>query len=143
MSNETALEDQTKDCPIPFNICCLEFISDHGYKKLCEDTTFKITFGCIFMTVLVITLIISLYIIPKIIEYYDPGAEAAFFQEIAELVQLAELEQLESALEAKPDPLSDLSENLNKINICHEIREIPFPKDVQIPSRNRSVIVNV
>ena len=79
----------------------------------------------------------------KIIEYFDPGAEAAFFQEIAELVQLAELEQLESALEAKPDPLGDLSENLNKINICHEIREIPFPKDVQIPSRNRSVIVNV
>ena len=140
MSNETILEDQTKDCPIPFNICCLEFISDHGYKKLCKD----VTFGCIVsLTVVVIILIISFSIIPNIIEYYDPGAEAAFFQEIAELVQLAELEQLESALEAKPDPLGDLSENLNKINICHEIRDIPFPKDVQIPSRQKSVIVNV
>ena len=50
MSNETILEDQTKDCPNPFNICCLEFISDHGYKILCKD----ITFGCIVLTVLVI-----------------------------------------------------------------------------------------
>ena len=33
---------------------------------------------------------------------------------------VAEAEELELEIEAKPDPLSDLSENLNKINICHE-----------------------
>ena len=70
----------------------------------------------------VIVLTLSFYISGKI-AYHNPTvaqAEAAMFQEAADLVQLAELEELESGLVAKPDPLGDLSENLNKINICHE-----------------------
>ena len=48
-----------------------------------------------------------IYIIDKIIYLCDDPT-------------VAEAEELELGIEAKPDPLSDLSENLNKINICHE-----------------------
>ena len=50
---------------------------------------------------------------------------------------VAEAEELELEIEAKPDPLSDLSENLNKINICHEA----LPTGVLLSRQQKKVIL--
>ena len=120
MSNETVTEDQSKDCS--FFTCCIEFISENGYKKSCG----QIIFDCIFFTIMVV---VCYWICKKIpaqsaINAQAAQAEAAILQEIADLEAQAELQR-----ESIPDPLSDLSENFNKINICHE---------TQFPNRHRS-----
>ena len=102
-----------------------------NYKELCGLNAIL----CITMIVsAAISLVSMCYFVPKIFKNYPAAlqAEAAFLQEIAEIMQQAQLEELELALEAKPDPLSDLTENLNKINFCHETREILLPKEVLV-----------
>ena len=128
MSNLTAIEDQPK-------YYCFGFItiSDH-YKELCGLNTIQ----CITIVVIAAMVLASTcYFLSKVFKNYAAAlqAEAAFLQEIAEIMQQAQLEELELALEAKPDPpdhLSDLTENLNKINFCHETREILFPKEILV-----------
>ena len=129
MSNITVIEDQPKYCSLP--ICCFGYISHDNYKELCGLNAIL----CITMIVsAAISLVSMCYFVPKIFKNYPAAlqAEAAFLQEIAEIMQQAQLEELELALEAKPDPLSDLTENLNKVNFCHETREILFPKEVLV-----------
>ena len=119
MNNQTVDQDQLNNCPFNGGYSCLCF-SDHGHKKLCE----YIVILCVFMTAAAImrTLI---YITDKTRHLcYDPT--------------VAEAEELELEIEAsKPDPLSDLSENLNKINICHEA----LPTGVLLSRQQKKVIL--
>ena len=126
MSNLTDIEDQPKYYCFAF----ITIISDH-YEELCGLNTIQ----CIIIIVIAAMFLASTcYSLTKIFKNYPAAlqAEAAFLQEIAEIMQQAQLEELELALEAKPDPLSDLTENLNKVNFCHETREILFPKEVLV-----------
>ena len=100
MNNQTVDQDQLNNCQFNGGYSCV-CISDHSHKKLCKII---LTF-CVFMIAAALyrTLI---YIIDKTRHLCDDPT-------------VAEAEELELEIEAKPDPLSDLSENLNKINICH------------------------
>ena len=119
MNNQTVDQDQLNNCPFNGGYSCLCF-SNLGHKKLCE----YIVICCVFITGATLTRILF-YIIDKIIYLCDDPT-------------VAEAEELELGIEAnKPDSLSDLSENLNKINICHEA----LPKGVLISRQQRSVII--
>ena len=118
MNNQTLDQDQLNNCSSIATHTCLGLFSGHGHKKLCEST---ILLFCLFMTLAAIIWTLN-YIVGKAIDLCDDPTPT-----------VAEAEELELEIEAKPDPLTDLSENLNKIHICHEA----------LPRQQRSVIFYV